>query len=212
MQLPNFEIEDSIKADFQLISGIDEVGRGCLLGPVVAGAVVIKNFEPFLDIGITDSKKLSQKKREELFEFISNSKDIDYAIGMVAEGEIDAINILNATFKAMRIAINKLNTPPDFLLIDGNAFRADGLPIPYRTIIKGDTKSISIAAASIIAKVTRDRFVCKIAEEIHNDYDIKNNKGYASAKHIQAIKNYGYTKFHRKSFKLKEIENQGLIF
>ena len=181
-------------SEFQLICGVDEVGRGPLAGPVMAGAVILP--KDCIILRVNDSKKLSEKVREELFEEIKE-KAIAYAIGTSSPKRIDEINILNATYEAMISAITSLNPLPDLLLND--AVTIPGLSMRQVPIIKGDAKSISIASASILAKVTRDR----IMEEYHNiypEYDFASNKGYGSAKHIEALKKYGKTPIHRETF------------
>lgn len=176
------------------ICGIDEVGRGPLAGPIVAGAVV---FPSDVDIlYLNDSKKLSEKKREQLFDEIYE-KAITVGIGMANHKIIDEINILQADYVAMRQAISKLNVRPDLLLND--AVHISDIDIPQISIIKGDTKSISIAAASIVAKVTRDRLMDDF-DKIYPQYDFKNNKGYGTKTHIEAIKKYGLCPIHRKTF------------
>lgn len=176
-----------------LIAGVDEVGRGPLVGPVVCAAVILpKDFD---DNRINDSKKLSEKKRELLYSVIMENA-ISVGIGMCSNEVIDKINILEATKKAMKEAINNLSVKPEHVLID--AVKLD-LNIPSTSIIKGDAKSISIAAASIIAKVTRDRMMIEL-DKIHPEYDFKSNKGYGTKKHIDAIYKYGVLKEHRKTF------------
>ena len=175
------------------IAGIDEVGRGPLVGPVVTAAVILP--KDFYDERINDSKKLTEKKREMLYDVIMENA-ISVGIGMSSEKVIDEINILEATKKAMLEAINNLNVKPDYLLIDAVKLNTD---IPQLSIIKGDAKSESIAAASIIAKVTRDRMMIELDKE-HPEYDFKHNKGYGTKKHIDALYKYGVLKEHRKSF------------
>lgn len=178
---------------YEHIVGIDEVGRGPLAGPVVAAAVILpKNF--YL-LGIDDSKKLSEQKREEFYEVIQDQA-IAVSIGMVSAEEIDEINIYEATKKAMLTAITGLKPKPDFLLID--AMKLD-TTYPYEAIIKGDAKSISIAAASIIAKVTRDRLMKEYAQKFPH-YGFESHMGYGTKEHLLAIENNGITDFHRKSF------------
>ncbi len=191
--------------EYKCICGIDEVGRGPLAGPVVACAVVLNPNHSILYLD--DSKKLSEKKREELYNEITEHA-LDIGIGIVSEDEIDSINILQATYKAMGIAINNLSTIPDLLLND-----AVTIPVNYINlkneiklqnitqipIIKGDAKSASIAAASIVAKVTRDRIMKKM-DEVYEGYEFSSNKGYGSQTHIQAIKKLGPCKIHRRSF------------
>ena len=176
------------------ICGVDEVGRGPLAGPVTAGAVILpKNCDILY---MNDSKKLSEKKREELHKEIME-KAIGVGIGWVGPERIDEINILQATYEAMRDAISKLSVLPDILLND--AVTIPQVNIKQIPIIKGDAKSISIAAASIVAKVTRDRLMVKY-DGIYPEYGFASNKGYGSPMHIEAIKKYGLTPIHRKSF------------
>ena len=170
------------------IGGIDEAGRGPLAGPVVASVVV---FKPNTKIeGINDSKKLSEAKREELFDRIKEE-------GIVNNEDIDKYNILNATYMAMKKALNCLKNTPDYLLID--AATIPGIDIHQKPIIKGDSKSISIAAASILAKVTRDNIMYQY-DEIFPEYGFKSHKGYGTKEHYEAIEKYGITRIHRKSF------------
>ncbi|MBP3206133.1 MAG: ribonuclease HII [Lachnospiraceae bacterium] len=181
-------------ADHQFICGIDEVGRGPLAGPVVAGAVILPKDCDILYIN--DSKQLSEKKREELYDIIQE-KAIACAVGYASPQRIDEINILQATYEAMREAIRKLSPAPDLLLND--AVTIPGVSLKQVPIIKGDAKSISIGAASIYAKVTRDRLMVEYDKE-YPEYHFAQNKGYGSAEHIAALKKYGPTKIHRKSF------------
>lgn len=175
------------------IAGIDEVGRGPLVGPVVTAAVILP--KDFYDERINDSKKLTEKKRELLYNVIMENA-ISVGIGISNEDIIDEINILNATKKAMIEAINNLSVKPEHLLID--AVKLD-IDIPQTSIIKGDAKSESIAAASIVAKVTRDRMMV-LLDEKYPMYDFKHNKGYGTKKHIEALYKYGPISEHRKSF------------
>ena len=181
-------------AQYSYICGIDEVGRGPLAGPVVAGAVILPKDCDILYIN--DSKQLSEKKREELYEIIME-KAVACAVGYATPERIDEINILRATYEAMREAIGKLSPAPDILLND--AVTIPQITIPQVPIIKGDAKSISIGAASIIAKVTRDRLMVEY-DKVFPEYDFAGNKGYGSAAHIEALKKYGATPIHRKSF------------
>lgn len=178
-------------------AGCDEAGRGCLAGPVFAAAVILPlNFKNKI---LNDSKKLSEIKRYELREIIIN-KSIAWAVGIVDNNEIDKINILNASIKAMHIAVDKLKLSPEHLLIDGNRFKPYK-NIPHTCIIKGDGKYLSIAAASILAKTFRDDYMI----ELHNKfpvYDWKNNKGYPTKKHRLGIAEHGITEYHRKTFRL----------
>lgn len=176
------------------ICGIDEVGRGPLAGPVVAGAVILKKDCDILYIN--DSKKLSEKKREQLSIEIMD-KAVAVGIGIVPPSVIDRINILNATYEAMRKAMRELLVKPDFLLND--AVYIPGISIPQKGIVKGDAKSLSIAAASIVAKVARDRMMMEY-DALYPTYHFAGNKGYGSAEHIKAIKQYGPCPIHRKSF------------
>lgn len=175
------------------IAGIDEVGRGPLVGPVVTAAVILP--KDFYDERINDSKKLTEKKRELLYDVIMENA-ISVGVGISSEDVIDEINILNATKRAMLEAVNNLSIKPEHLLIDAVKLNTD---IPQTSIIKGDAKSESIAAASIIAKVTRDRMMTEL-DKIHPEYDFKHNKGYGTKKHIEAIRKYGIIKEHRKTF------------
>ena len=182
------------KKGLSLIGGVDEVGRGPLIGSVVAACVVLP--KDFVLEGLTDSKKLSEKKRD-LFYDIIKEKAIAIGIGIVDEKKIDEINIYEATKIAMKEAIKNTNIKLDHVLIDAMPLDID---VPTTSIIKGDAKSISIAAASVIAKVTRDRMMYELDEK-YPMYDLKNNKGYGTKKHIEAIEKYGITKYHRVTFK-----------
>ena len=185
----------------KLIAGVDEVGRGPLVGPVVTACVILP--EKFDLEGLTDSKKLSEKKREILYKEIKEQA-LGIGIGIVDNEEIDNINILNATKKAMKMAINNCNVRPEHVLID--AVKLD-IDIPTTSIIKGDLKSITISAASVIAKVTRDHMLYELDKK-YPMYDFKHNKGYPTKKHIEAIMEYGIIKEHRKSFSpVKEYVN-----
>ena len=192
--LKEFE-ENLYKTGIKTIAGIDEAGRGPLAGPVVVG-VAIMNPASFIE-GVNDSKKISEKKREELYEKITEEA-IDWAVGIVDQQEIDEINILNATKKALHMAIENLKIKPDRIVVDALE-HIDTCGIPYTSIIKGDAKVYSISAASIIAKVTRDR-IMKEYDEIYPDYGFAAHKGYGTAKHIQAIKQFGPCPIHRKTF------------
>lgn len=191
--LNNREYEEKYN-NLNYICGVDEVGRGPLVGPVVASAVILpKNY--FIE-GLTDSKKLSKKKRDYFYEIIKKDA-LSIGIGIVDNKKIDEINILEASRLAMKKAINSLSIKPDVILTD--AMRLD-MGIPEEDIIKGDLKSITISAASVIAKVTRD----KMMEELHEKYPMYNfikNNGYPTKEHIEAIKKYGIIKEHRKSFR-----------
>lgn len=193
-RIENMSIYERKYADFTYICGIDEVGRGPLAGPVVAGAVILPKDCDILYLN--DSKQLSEKMRETLYDEIME-KAVATGIGIVSPARIDEINILQATYEAMHMAIGELRVRPDLLLND--AVTIPELAIRQVPIIKGDAKSISIAAASIIAKVTRDRLMVQY-EEVLPGYGFASNKGYGSAMHIQAIKELGPTPIHRQSF------------
>lgn len=189
----NFE-KKYTEMGYKLICGIDEVGRGPLAGPVVTCAVILPVDEKLLYLN--DSKQVSRKKREELYDIIIE-KAVAYGIGISSEERIDEINILQATYEAMRMAINNLNVKPDILLND--AVKIPEVNIQQVPIIKGDTLSASIAAASIVAKVTRDRLMYEY-DKVYPGYDFSSNVGYGSAKHIEALKNIGPCPIHRRSF------------
>ncbi len=176
-----------------LIAGVDEVGRGPLIGPVVACACILP--VNFYHKDIKDSKKLSEKKREEMYKIIKENA-ISIGLGIVSEKVIDEVNIYEATKIAMKEAINNLNITPEHVLIDAMKLE---LNIPSTSIIKGDAKSESIAAASIIAKVTRDHMLDEMDKE-YPMYDLKNNKGYGTKKHLEALQTYGPCKYHRVSY------------
>lgn len=185
---------------FSYICGIDEAGRGPLAGPVVAAAVILPKDCEILYVN--DSKKLSEKKRSLLYEEITE-KALSYSVGIVSPEEIDSINILQATYKAMRTALEKLSITPDILLND--AVTIPGVSIEQVPIIKGDAKSITIAAASIIAKVTRDKMMQEY-DTIYSLYGFAGHKGYGTPRHINAIKQYGPSPIHRHSFIKKIVE------
>mgnify|MGYP001147576020 CR=1 FL=1 len=191
------EIEEKIynSKDIKYICGIDEAGRGPLAGPVVIAAVIMPRNS--MIEGVNDSKKVSEKKREKLYEEITSSS-IAWAVGIIDQNEIDDINILNATKKGLTQALTELEQRPDIILVDALT-KIDTLGIPYESIIKGDAKSYSIAAASIVAKVTRDR-IMRQWDEIYPQYGFEKHKGYGTAMHINAIKEYGPCPLHRKSF------------
>lgn len=198
LELINIFENEGYERGYTYIGGIDEAGRGPLAGPVVAAVVV---FKPNTKIeGINDSKKLSEAKRDELFTIIKNEA-LDYGIGIVNNEEIDEFNILNATYMAMKKALNCLKNVPDYLLIDATTI--PGVNIAQKPIIKGDSKSISIAAASILAKVTRDSLMYQY-DTIYPEYGFKSHKGYGTKEHYEGIENNGITPIHRKSF-LKNI-------
>jgi ribonuclease HII len=183
------------EAGYRNIAGIDEAGRGPLAGPVVAAAVIFSRG--WIDEEITDSKRLSPKKREELYaKILSGSRSV--GIGVVDQGEIDRTNILQATLKAMEMAVRKLSPSPDYLLVDG--IHGPPIHIPQRLIRGGDTISISIAAASIVAKVTRDRLMIEHHERFPQ-YNFARHKGYGTKEHLEAIRKFGYCEVHRMSFR-----------
>ena len=184
-------------SNFKFECGTDEAGRGCLAGPVTAAAVILPNdFEHKL---LNDSKQLSKKNRD-LLKIVIENQAFTSAFVHVFPDEIDQLNILNASILAMHRSITKLTKIPEFIIVDGNQFKPYQ-SIPFETIIKGDGKFLSIAAASIIAKTQRDDYMCKIHEEFPM-YNWKQNKGYPTIEHREAIKKYGITKYHRRSFKL----------
>lgn len=190
------KIEEEIyNTGVEKICGIDEAGRGPLAGPVVVAAVIMPR-ESFIE-GVNDSKKVSEKKRETLYEKIINEA-IAWGVGIIEQKEIDEINILNATKKGLTMAIKELKVKPDRIIVDA-LDRIDTLGIPYTPIIKGDAKCYSIAAASIIAKVTRDR-IMRQWDEIYPMYGFEKHKGYGTAMHMQAIREYGLCPLHRRSF------------
>ena len=183
--------------DCTYICGVDEAGRGPFAGPVVAGAVILDLQDPAKEIlYLNDSKKLSEKKREALYDEIME-KAVSVGIGIVDSQVIDEINILQATYRAMREAIAALSVQPDFILAD--AVTIPGIAIPQEGIVKGDAKSVSIAAGSIIAKVTRDR-IMREYDEKYPEYGFASHKGYGTKAHIEAIKKYGMLDIHRRSF------------
>lgn len=192
------QIEEEIyknNLDYHYICGIDEAGRGPLAGPVVVASVIMPR-DSMIE-GVNDSKKVSEKKREALYEQIIEEA-ISYGVGIIDQKEIDEINILNATKKGLTTSLKELNVKPDIILVDA-LNKIDTLGIPYRSIIKGDAKAYSISAASIIAKVTRDR-IMRQWDEVYPMYGFEKHKGYGTAVHIQAIKEYGLCPIHRKSF------------
>lgn len=197
--MPDYTIEKEIAANgFTAICGVDEAGRGPLAGPVCAAAVILK---PDTEInGLNDSKKLSEKKREELYSVITE-KAVAYSIAFASVEEIEELNILGATFLAMRRAVEGLCPNADFAIIDGN--REPKLDVPAMTVIKGDSKSMSVAAASILAKVTRDRLLLEYDKK-YPEYGFAAHKGYGTKAHYEAIAAHGITEIHRKSF-LKNV-------
>lgn len=191
-ELTMWEIEDSL--GLHVICGVDEAGRGPLAGPVCAAAVILPEH---LQIpGLNDSKKLTDKKRRELFPVIQQQA-IAYGIGLASEAEIDEINILQATFLAMRRALSQLSIRPEIALIDGNRETDFGLPV--KTVVKGDSLSANIAAASVLAKVTRDNIMVELAQQ-YPEYGFEIHKGYGTKAHYEALRTYGPSPIHRRSF------------
>lgn len=188
-------------------AGCDEAGRGCLAGSVFAAAVILPpDYENEL---LNDSKKLTDRKRKQLREIIEHDA-VDWAVGIVEPGDIDEINILNASILAMHRALDQLKVRPEAVIVDGNRFKPY-CDLPYTTIVKGDGKYLSIAAASILAKTYRDDYMDRLAED-YPQYDWKSNKGYPTKKHRQAIRECGITPFHRRSFTLLPPEELTLDF
>ena len=199
------EEELSLYSDkIRYICGIDEAGRGPLAGPVVVAAVILPQ-DSFIE-GVNDSKKISEKKREKVYEEIINSA-ISYSVGIIDEKIIDDINILNATKLGLNAAIKGLSIRPDLILVDALT-NIDTCGVPYKSVIKGDAKEYSIAAASIIAKVTRDRIMSQW-DEIYPEYGFAKHKGYGTAAHINVIKEKGPCKIHRRSF-IKKFTKEGI--
>lgn len=197
--MTNFEFDRAIHAEgYKDICGVDEAGRGPLAGPVFAAAVIL---DPKTEIlGLNDSKKLSEKKREELFPIIQELA-IAYSIASASVEEIETLNILQATFLAMKRAVEGLAITPSLAIVDGN--QSPPLTVPIRTIVKGDALSASIGAASILAKVSRDHFMIELDKD-YPKYQFCKHKGYGTALHVEAIKKYGLSPVHRRSF-LKKI-------
>jgi ribonuclease HII len=196
MPLPDFDVETGlIKKGYKAIAGVDEVGRGCIAGPVTAAAVILNPQK--IPSGLNDSKKVSSKNREKIFQSIQGT--CTFCVAHSSVEEIDQINILQASLLSMKRAILGLSIKPDFVLIDGNKSPGD-LESESETIVKGDSKSLSIAAASIVAKVTRDRFMSRLDKEFPG-YDWSQNAGYPTKLHKSAILNIGVTPYHRRSFK-----------
>lgn len=187
---------------FDLVCGIDEAGRGPLAGPVYAAAVILPKGH--IVEGVNDSKKISEKKRDILYDKIID-ECVAYSVGIATEKEIDEINILQATFLAMRRAVEGLSVKPDIALIDGN--KKPGLDIEQWDIVKGDSKSANISAASIIAKVSRDRYMLEMAEK-YPQYQFEKHKGYGTKLHYEMIEKYGISPIHRKTFLKKILNNE----
>ena len=193
----SFELEGELRAEgWKSIAGVDEAGRGPLAGPVTAGAVILpQGFDPGR---LNDSKKLTEKAREELYETITSNREVIWASGIASVEEIDEINILNATYLAMARAIEGLRKTADIALVDGKPVK--GLPVPQKAVIKGDGLSFSIAAASIIAKVERDRLMRRYAKEFP-EYGFEKHKGYGTKVHLESVQTHGVTPIHRRSFR-----------
>ena len=190
-----WELENEIYAEgFSLICGVDEAGRGPLAGPVYAAAVILPR-DAVIE-GLNDSKKLTEKKREALFDVITE-RALTYGIASASVEEIEEFNILNATFLAMNRAIEKLDPVPELALIDGN--RSTGIALPSRCVVKGDSRCADIAAASILAKVSRDRYMLNLAEK-YPQYHFEQHKGYGTKLHYEALREYGPSPEHRPSF------------
>ena len=189
-----YSYEKKLGKEFNHIAGIDEVGRGPLAGPVVAAAVILDPLRP-ID-GIQDSKKITPKKRDELVYEILN-KSVSVSVTSIGPRQIERINILNASLEAMRVSVSRLMLQPDFLLIDGNRM-IDSI-IPQETIVKGDSLCASIAAASIVAKVCRDRIMVRMNSH-YPGYGFEKHKGYPTKEHLECIRNLGATKIHRRTF------------
>ena len=193
--MPDYSYEnEASKLGYKIIAGTDEAGRGPLAGPVYAAAVILP--EGLVIEGLDDSKKLTEKKREKLFDVICREA-VSFAIASASVEEIDRMNILNASQTAMRRAIDMLNPKPDFVLVDGNIAR--GFDVAVRTLIKGDSLSMSVAAASILAKVSRDRY-CLEMDMMYPEYEFAKHKGYGTALHMAKIREYGVSPVHRLSF------------
>ncbi|MBQ7403340.1 MAG: ribonuclease HII [Lentisphaeria bacterium] len=189
--------ESSIRSgEFSFIAGIDEAGRGCLAGPVVAAAVVFTDFSR-IPAGVNDSKALTHEKRMDLRQKLLSEPSVKWAVGIVSAEEIDQSDILRATWKAMRLAAEQLIPPAQFILVDGNPVK--GLPLPSQNIVKGDANSASIAAASILAKTTRDAMMEEY-EQTYPGYGFAEHKGYGTAQHLEALRTLGVTPIHRTTF------------
>lgn len=187
-------IEDELRAAGRTVAGVDEAGRGCLAGPVAAGAVILDPGRPVR--GLRDSKKLTEKRREELFEEI-REKSAAWSVAMTGPGEIDRTNILRAALRAMEKAVEGLSVAPDFVLVDGNA--RISIAVEQRTVVGGDDRCTSVAAASIVAKVTRDRLMRELETE-YPGYGFSRHKGYPSKEHRESLRRLGPCPIHRKSF------------
>ncbi len=205
---PDCNIERTFWDLGQLIAGVDEAGRGCIAGPVVAAAVILKD-DKLESIGIDDSKKLKEKDREKFYDIIVDEA-LCWGVGIIDNFRVDEINILNATYEAMHSALNSLKVKPHHILIDGNRFKSDEKN--YTTIIKGDSKVLSIAAASVIAKVTRDRIMKEIAHIEFPDYAFNRHKGYGTRLHYETIEQHGICRLHRLTFLKNVLNNEETLF
>lgn len=202
--MPDYSVENELMNEgYNLVCGVDEAGRGPLAGPVCAAAVILKP-DTVIE-GLNDSKKLTEKKREALFDVIIENA-VDCSIALVDNERIDEINILEATFEAMEQAVHTLKITPDCAIIDGNR-EPKHLNIPCKTVVKGDSISMSVAAASILAKVTRDRLMLEMAK-VYPQYQFEKHKGYGTALHTQLIKEHGPCAIHRKTFLKKILRNE----
>lgn len=208
ISLPDASFEYKFWKSGMLPAGIDEAGRGCIAGPVVAAAVILKD-DKLIASGVNDSKKLKPIQRQELLKLIMDSC-FDFAYEFVSVEIIEQINILQASILAMEGAVNKLNTTPDHLLIDGNRYKSSS--IPYTTIVGGDSKSISIASASIVAKVTRDTWMTDIAHQEYPQYGFDKHKGYGTKEHFQNIEKFGICPLHRLSFLSRFLDKDYTLF
>ncbi|MBX3044358.1 MAG: ribonuclease HII [Candidatus Kapabacteria bacterium] len=207
MVFPHLEYEGPFWNENHLVAGVDEAGRGPLAGPVVAAAVIIEPGSVFT--GLNDSKKMTEKARLKLYEQIYKNA-LDVSVGIIDNIEIDEINILQASVKAMKVALDGLRLVPKHIFIDGNYFTE--YDIPYTTIVKGDSTSLSIAAASVIAKVTRDNWMVEKAAQLYPEYGFDKHKGYPTDFHIKAIEKFGHCPIHRKTFLKNIVIKQETLF
>ena len=196
-----YDYDNALRTDFPLVCGADEAGRGPLCGPVCCAAVILKS--DFICDDINDSKKISEKKREKLFDLIIENS-VAYSIVMVSPQEIDRINILNASLEGMKSAVKSLSLTPDITLIDGNKTPSE-MPCRTESVVKGDATSMSVAAASILAKVSRDRYMAEL-DKMYPQYNLLKHKGYPTKQHYELIAEHGIQDFYRKSFFTKRPE------
>ncbi len=204
---PDCNIERTFWDRGQIVAGVDEAGRGCIAGPVVAAAVILKD-DKLESVGIDDSKKLKEKDREKFYDIIVEEA-LCWGVGIIDNFRVDEINILNATYEAMHSAIDSLRIKPDHILIDGNRFKSEKKN--YTTIIKGDSKVLSIAAASIIAKVTRDRILKESSHIEYPDYAFDRHKGYGTRLHYEMIEQFGVCRIHRLTFLKKVLKKEDAL-